>query len=996
MKPFSVFIFVSLFLLKAWGQEGAVDILVSHKGLPLDGYEVMIGAKTYRTDAFGYVSVTLQEGEHILNIRDGQKAQTVPFKIQDNERTQLLVNIFSEGIVSDLTEPEKKEAKPLAGDVKTGELNLKILSVNGEPVAGAKVYARGTQISGTSNRAGSLQLKLPEGNQVVSVTHPKFSTQVIRNIQISQKDLEMRTVELTPTGLVLEDFVVLAPNLKGSIQALIEVRRKSADVADVMSAEQMSKSGDSDAAGSLKRVTGLTLKDGKYVYVRGLGERYSATLLNGVTLPSPDPSRRVVPLDLFPVQFLDSLIIQKSYSPNQPGEFGGGVVQLQTKSMPDDFFFKASLSDTVNSNNGNLQSGPTSSTDWLGVDDGSRKLPEGMVGNNVNPELIFTRNRHTLSPQQNRTLQDLSLSTGNSWKWGPVKTGFTLSGVYKDDINYRVETRASYREAEGGELVREAFFPERQITNKERTVGGIIGHQVKLYKNHSLTTNYINVRNTTDYVAVMTGNGEENPDATLRQTELEWAARTLNTIMLQGENKFPGANDLKINWHFAESKARRDEPNRSTYVYSLGEEGDFIFSPERADETYQRRFYNLSERVDDIGVSLESPFPWFNKRKGEVKLGSTRTRKTRKSAMRRWEPDYNPDVPCDADFTQNPDVWYSQCPEAFGAREETQPEDTYNATQFVDSYFFKTKFPLASNLSLSTGMRFEQSIQQVDTVNVLTRETELSELTTRNWLPGSTLTWKLNKKMQVRLAYSETISRPDLRELSNTVWQDFDTGYDVQGFSGLRATVIESYDARWEWYFAPKENLSVGAFFKEFDSPIETVFTAASDPRISYRNAEGSTLYGAEIEAAKNLGFMGMKHFTLSGNYAYIVSNIELGNIDNLARLDTNRPLQGQSPYTFNMLLDFEHEPTQWNASLAYNIYGRRIAFAGPEGLPDVWEMPVGQLDLVARKKFGKNIVLQAKIRNILNPEVRFEQGGRPWRTFRRGQFYTLGIGMEI
>ncbi len=976
------------FSIMAWAQQGAVDVLVSQSGLPLENYEVMIGQSKYKTDAFGFITVALPPGQHILNIVDGKNVQTVNFQIEENERTQLLVNIFSEGIVSDLNEPKKQEKVKSLVAGESGDLNLKVLSVNGEPIAGAKVYARGTQISGSTNRAGTVRLSLPLGPQVVSVTHPKFSTQVVRDLQIQNGQLELKTIELTPAGLVLEDFVVLAPNLKGSIQALIEVRRKASNVADVMSAEQMAKSGDSDAAGSLKRVTGLTLKDGKYVYVRGLGERYSSTLLNGVALPSPDPSRRVVPLDLFPVQFLDSMIIQKSYSPNQPAEFGGGVVQLQTKAMPEKGFFKVSISNSVNSNDGNLQGYQGGGSDWLGVDDGGRRLPEGAKSN---PSLIFKNNRHALQDEDRGTNEDLSFSMGDSWRMGPLRMGVTASGLYKDEIGFLEEERKRYSEPEG--VLQKEDDLIRAKTQKERTVGGILGHQLKLFKNHSVQTNYINLRNTTDYVAVMEGENAEGN--TIRQTEYEFAARTLQTLMFQGESQFPVVNDLKINWHFAESKARRDEPNRVTSVYSP-DDGVFTFNPE--DNTaYERRFYNLSEKADDLGFSLDSPFPWFSKRQGQLTVGLNRTRKNRASGMTRFG--LSPSgTPCNTDLSGNLDAIFEECESSFIVENRTQETDQYFARQRIDAYYFKSQWPLLKSVTLNTGMRYENSVQKVDTIKPFTNDSISSELNTKDWLPGTSLTWKMNKKMQMRFAQSETISRPDLRELSDTLWQDFDTGYDVAGNPKLKATVIEAYDARWEWYFSSRENLSVGFFYKEFTNPIENLFTVGSDPRINFVNVDGAQIYGAEIEVSKNLGFVSswLRRFTMAGNYAYIESDVQIGDIKNSDNLESNRPLQGQSKYTANFLLDYEHQPLRLNASLAYNVYGKRIAFTAPEGLPNIWELPVNQLDFVIRKKIGRSMIFQGKVTNILNPKVRLEQEGQTWQAYRRGQNFTLGIGMEI
>lgn len=990
MKLFNI-IFVLFFLCTASAQPlktGFVDIIISDGGLPLGGYKILIDEKSYTTDEVGVISLELGEGNHKL-AELNPEIKPVPFKIVEGERTQLLINIIDKALAVNAIEPQEKANATKETFTDFGEAEILVKSVDGKPVVDARLFAKGVEESGGTDRSGAIVVKLPVGKPIVSISHPKFSTQVVRDIVVKKGERVTRTVELTPSGLVLEDFVVLAPNLKGSIQALIEVRRKATDVADVMSAEQMAKTGDGDAAGSLRRVTGLTLKDGKYVYVRGLGERYSSTLLNGVSLPSPDPSRRVVPLDLFPVQFLDNMVIQKSYSPNQPGEFGGGVVMLQTKSMPEKFYVKAVVQQSQNSNDGNMQTYQGGGQDWLGVDDGGRKLPHGAV---ENPNTLLKHNHHALEQQKNESMPDFFLSVGDRFNLKPLKIGYTASGLYRDDINYVVEQRGRYRQQDG-QLVLEDNY-SREKTQKERTLGGIFGMQFELFKDHKLSGNLINLRNSTDYVAVLQGDNAEGNN--IRETGLEWAARSLNTILVQGESQVAVANDLKLKYHFATSKARRDEPNRITSRYSPDTNGVYKFNPQ--DNTaYERRFYDLQEKADDMGAQMDIPFPWYTKQDGLLGVGLGKTIKDRQSSMRRFA--FNPTgQACNADLSDNLDVIFDQCQSSFNLVDVTRPTDNYIASQELQSYFVKSQFPILESLELNTGMRFERSIQNVNTVSPFEKTGISSQLTTRDWLPASSLTWKFAKKMQTRLAYSETISRPDLRELSDTLWQDFETGYDVSGNPNLKAAVIRSYDARWEWYFSHRENLSLGVFFKDFTNPIEQVFTAGSDPRISFFNVNGATVYGAEIEFAKDLGFMtrALRHFTFAGNYAHIISDVSLGNIQNSESKETNRPLQGQSNYTANFLLDYALERFKLNASLAYNVYGKRIAYTAPEGLPNIWELPVHQLDFVMVKSLASNLKLRARVGNILNSETRLVQEDRVWQSWRVGQTYTLGIQMEI
>ncbi|MCB0379383.1 MAG: TonB-dependent receptor, partial [Bdellovibrionales bacterium] len=750
------------------------------------------------------------------------------------------------------------------------------------------------------------------------------------------------------------------------------------------------KTGDSDAAASLSRVTGLTLKEGKYIYVRGLGERYSATLFNGVALPSPDPSRRVVPLDLFPVQFLESMVVQKSYSPDMPGQFGGGVVMLQTKSLPEKFFVKASIGQSFYSNLNEIKTYQGGSTDWMGVDDGGRKLPPNTTGENRDLSTFLEKNRHRISDQGTETLPEVSFSVGDIWNPRKFKLGYTLSGLYKDGASYRDEKRHRYRQQDGQFFAEQDF--NRRKWQKERVLGGIGTWSAQYSKDHSITANVIGIRNTTDYVAIQDGTNAEGNR--VRTTEREWAARTLNSLLVQGDNKI--ASDwLGLGWHYSQSRARRDEPDRITDRYSPDKDGRYVFGIAE-DTAYQRRFYDLQERVEDIGLDLSSKLPWFYKKKLEVSLGTSLMRKDRQSNMRRFG--LNLEGPCDADLHNNLDSIIDQCKEAFSISDNTQNTDTYTATQNLTSYYFRSQVPLLSRLDLSTGIRYERSIQDVNTLAFFSGEGVSSVLTTNDWLPGTSLTYKLNKKMQVRAAYSETISRPDLRELSDTRWRDFDTGYDITGNPDLKATVISNYDLRWEWYFAPRENISFGLFYKNFENPIEQEFRAASDPRIQFLNAEGARSYGGELEFAKRLKFITpwLRNFSISGNYAYIFSRVNLGNLDQVELSEPNRPMQGQSNYTANLLLDYENEVYRLNASLAYNVYGRRVTFSAPEGLPNVWEEPFHQLNLVIGKNLSENLKITGKVVNILDGEYRYTQGGQLWRGGRRGQTYTIGLSMEI
>lgn len=320
--------------------KGTFQATVFENGAPLSGYEISLdGKKLHKTDGDGSIFVDLKSGRHFFEVKEGEKVKSVPFVIADGENTQILINTFSDKKDWDTEVSEPELPRKIDANTPSGKISGIVTGDDGA-VAGAKVYLSGISETFTTDEDGKWEANLPEGRYSVSIIHKLYATRTLTNQSVMAGKTEKLSVRLFPTGLELEEFVVVAPHVKGSLASLIEVRRKSSTVADVLGAEQMSKSGDSNAAASLARVTGLTVVNGKFVYIRGLGERYSNVLLNGTSLPSPDPTRRVVQLDLFPSGILESMVITKSYTPEIPGSFGGGAVDLKTKDIPDKFTAK--------------------------------------------------------------------------------------------------------------------------------------------------------------------------------------------------------------------------------------------------------------------------------------------------------------------------------------------------------------------------------------------------------------------------------------------------------------------------------------------------------------------------------------------------------------------------------------------------------------------------------------------------------------------------------
>ncbi|MCB0355872.1 MAG: carboxypeptidase-like regulatory domain-containing protein, partial [Bdellovibrionales bacterium] len=416
-----IFMFFCVFLaVEGFARtKGLVSVSIYDQQQPLKSYPVYLDAVSLHTDRDGTIVHEISDEEVRLRFYHPHTGKVVEkrLKVVDQLNTFVIIHISAERTDFEIVEP-----KVYSQEMKKEDLMLfkgQILSLGKvEAVSGVRVYAKGIKNSVMSNHRGEFEIYLPKDQTQISLSHKNFNS-LTQTINANESKEKVVQFSLSPKGLELEDFVVLAPRKSGSVEALIQLRQNSTEVADVMSSEQMSKSGDSDAAASLKRVTGLSLVDDKFVYVRGLGERYSNTLLNDVAIPSPDPSRRVVPLDLFPVGVLESLVIQKSYSADRTGEFGGGSILLQLKSFPEKSFFKASVGlNVINDSGRPFMTYEGGDLDWLGIDDGTRRLPRGLAGGNIvsGRALQSFNNINDTHQGDSQALPDLSLVYGNSYK----------------------------------------------------------------------------------------------------------------------------------------------------------------------------------------------------------------------------------------------------------------------------------------------------------------------------------------------------------------------------------------------------------------------------------------------------------------------------------------------------------------------------------------------------------------------------------------------------
>lgn len=800
-------------------------------------------------------------------------------------------------------------------------------------------------------------------------------------------------------------------------QFVPDEKRATSSVSNVVGQEQFQRSGDANIAEGLKRVSGLSTVGGKFVYVRGLGERYSTTLLNGAILPSPEPINRVVPLDLFPTAILDSVLVQKTYSAQFPSEFGGGVLQLRTKKSTDEFFWNitttAGLQQDVSFQDGFTSS--SGSKSWLGYDDDYRGLPGALQqatanGQELRRESQFlgsggytpeelqvigrsVRNDYTADTESLPADFKFATSFGNFHELNDdgAQISYLAAVNYSNTWDTNEIERNNYRTSDAGLEIGD----DLEFVGTEHSVdlSSIFTAGIDFNQNHNIRTTSVMLRMTDDTASETSGTLAE--EDFIRLTQLEWVERELFSNQIQGDHYFPDFNELVINWRYSKVKAERDSPDDRVYRYDLESDGNFRFST-RADGNV-RRFSVLDDDAQDMAVDLAMVFYGPLDSVITTKAGYVHYEKQRESEIRRYSFFDQGSIAFNEDLLTLPleQILAPENidPDGFELREFTRPTDNYDAANESDAFYAEVEVNFDDRFRLNLGARQEEFTQNVRTFDLF-RDVEVNAAQeSEDILPAFTGTY-INGDHQFRIAYSETLSRPDFRELSPAAFTNPVTGREVVGNPNLKIANITNYDFRWEWYFGFGDSMSFGLFYKEFENPIESVVQPGAEARQTFANAEAGENAGVEFEVTKSLEFLGdrWEDFYIQTNVAFIDSEVTIAEADRGILTSTSRALQGQSDWLFNAQIGYEPF-TGTTATLLYHYFGERISEVGIEGAPDLIEQPFGELNSVFIHEFNDTWRLTLKGKNLLDEKSEITQGGLITTGFNRGR--ELSIQMD-
>lgn len=816
----------------------------------------------------------------------------------------------------------------------------------------------------------------------IVLSYVGYKTKTIENVNATQSGEELLLdVLLEEAGVKLADVTVSAnrsSNKGATDNALISFQKNTNTVASVISAESIKRSPDRNTAEILKRTPGTSIQEGKYIVVRGLADRYNQAMLNGILLTSTEPDRKTFSFDLFPAQIIDNIIINKAFVPELPGEWAGGLIQVNTKDIPSKNFFNIQLSTSYNtqSTGKDFFKDKGGKTDWYGIDDGTRSLPTGYTtkSNFDTSNIVFkTALGKTMA---NNWVPVKSVATPNysfqlnggfaSTLWGKkiggmIGINFAENQKIQDNLNQQ-----NTLEANKFSMIYK-YDDKKYIT--DINMGAIAGFSIYLNPLNKISYKAIvNVKSNNSYTQRF-GNEYSRGDL-MKGNEFTFAQNTFFTNQLNGEHSL--SSKLKLNWYGAFNILDSYSPDQRRILYTKSASGADPYvlniSNSLSQQSGSRIFQSLSDYIYTGGGDLI-----YKLKQNTIKAGYLIQVKDRiydAALFANFLPKDNPALralPADVVFA--PENFGNGTDNLFGFDAIKGRNFRYMANTILNAGYLQFDNQVSEKVRMVWGLRVEDFDQLVGSVKVWDPRHTYSKVT--DYLPGINTTIKLNQTSNLRITASQSVIRPELRELSFLNIFDFELNASVQGNPNLKRTKISNTDIRYELYPGSGEVFTAGVFYKNFENAIEQIFSEGSGgaSTFSYQNAKKAITYGVEVEARKKLN----KFFTFQANASLVRSKIQDEN------LKLERQLQGQSPYLVNIGLLYDVVEKGYNATLLFNQIGERIYLVGDmqagSASPDIYEAPRALVDFQMSKKLMNNKAeIKFTISDLLNQQQTFYQ----------------------
>jgi len=938
-----------------------------------------------------------------------------------------------------------------------GIIRGKILDkASGEPLMFTNVMIQNSNppIGAQTDLDGNYEIRVAPGTYSLIVSYVGYTDNIIGDVEVVKSNPQVVNFFMEVEGVTIATVEVTTERIERTGNAILALQAKAFTVQDGIAADDISKRGVSNAAETMQSVTGASVVDGKYIYVRGLGDRYSNALMNGQPIPSTDPYRNSSQLDLIPANLLDNIIASKTFTPDQPGNFTGGSVNIKTKSFPERFTLSASVSSTFNTQSSFRDDFLTQTrrgTDWLGFDDGSRAIPSFLSSNEVQNTLVGTlrlraRTNAGKADTLNQAAQSLnselapirartsfnhgaSISFGNQYRVGDNPLGILIGLNYRRSFSFIENGLNQYFEitdASSGQL--NNYFSFNETTGVDNPVlGGLFTLSYKFGGSNKLSFNALYNHDTENRAQYLVGPhpGIISGSGVFESRVLSFTERGFQSYQLNGEHVI-AKGGIKVEWGGSLVDARQKEPDLRQFANTLrvNDSGDttYIIDQSEFDLPYHY-FRDLNDRQYSGKLDITIPFAQEKSRANKIKFGALYSEKERSFVEDVFQ--LNNDGDGVTPYTGNAlDYFGADNSGITGVNPDngrnlvglfpiyqanTSLENSYDGTERVIAGYGMGVYDFGK-LKVVGGVRLEQT-----DYFVASRDTteEVGEIDILDVLPSANLIYNLvndgTRRMNLRASFSQTVARPNMRELApfsaiSAIGQFRETGNPE-----LRRTKINNYDLRWEYFPKPGEMFAVSFYYKDFIDPIvRSYLTQAPNPEVQFQNMLNAKVYGTELEVRKNLGFItpALKNFKLATNLSLISSvvdisedEVEVIKRDNPDKGET-RPFQGQSPFLLNASLNYNNPEQKIDAIITYNVFGERLSEISEAADPDIYEQPRSLLNASVKKTFENGFGIRLSARNLLDATFKrtmdFKGTEYTIQEFRRGISFGINLSYTI
>ncbi len=893
-----------------------------------------------------------------------------------------------------------------------------------EGVIGANVVIQGTTQGSATDLEGNFTiLNVKEGTYTLVISSVTYKTHTVPGVIVETAKKISIDISLSEDVSELDEVVVQGKRHTDTDFELVRAIKESKVVVVGITAEQIGKSLDRDAAQVLRRVPGVTIRGDQFVQIRGLSERYNPVMLHNTYAPSVETDVRSFSFATIPSSQLDKMLVFKSPSADMPGDFAGGIVKIFTRSIPEENSFIIDYSTQVRlgttfSDYNSQQKGPANFT---GFNTGFYDLPDGFpadvskVGREALPSVgqslknLWAVNKSVAIPDQR-----LTLNSNKKFNWGKVEVGNITALSYSNAYTIFDVERNDYTTTPGGTPDQNFGFKDRQYNQLIRT-GLLFNWAFKFNANNIIEFKNLYNQSSSDQYVDRIGAGFSQGQ---KNGAFDKLYRGIYSGQLMGTHQlFNGRTSVE--WVAGYNDSYRTQPDYKRFLSNQdGTSGNYaVRIPNTVTPNQLGRFYsNLNESGYSGGASVKQRFDFGNNpmKAPELKAGFFFENKTRTFAARNIGYTL-------ASGTLNPSLAFAPVEVLFQPQninntdgiqigELTYKKDSYSASNNLMAYYLMASIPMGGKFKLDAGARVENNLQKLDSYDDFAQKPVNVNNQVSRLLPSANLSYNFTDKMLVRTAYGETLNRPEFRELSPFSFFDFNFNFLYFGNPNLKTAKIQNVDLRWEFYPSSGELITIGGFYKNFNDPIESVVDLNSPgggvKNVTFGNADNAKTYGVEVEVKKSLNGLTSSKFlnniNVLVNATFVKSIVKLPASLSGGR-EPERPLQGQAPYVFNAGLFYTSQATGWQVNLLYNVVGKNIAFVGNNNYPDVYLMPRNVVDITFNKRISERFNLRGGITDILNQPLQFLQDANGdgnhedgtdsrIQSFKPGQVFSIGF----